>query len=38
MVIKFSLTSDTFMPKLHLIQPKFIYSTCGTFTKHCERI
>ena len=26
------------MPKLHLIQPIFTYSACGTFTKHRERI
>ena len=35
---KFLLTGDKFMPELHLKQPGFTYSTCGTFTKHRERI
>ena len=35
---KFWLTGDKFMPKLHLIQPRITYSTCGVFTKHRERI
>ena len=26
------------MPQLHLKQPGFTYSACGTFTKHLERI
>ena len=26
------------MPKLHLRQPRFTYSACGLFTKHCEMI
>ena len=26
------------MPELHLKQPGFTYSTCGSFTKHRERI
>ena len=26
------------MPELHLKQPGFPYSACGSFTKHCERI
>ena len=26
------------MPKLHLRQPGFLYSACGSFTKYCERI
>ena len=26
------------MPELHLKQPEFTYSACGTFTKHLERI
>ena len=37
-VDKFLLTGDTFMPKLHLKQPGFTYSTCGPFTKHREKI
>ena len=37
-VDKFLLTGDTFMPKLHLKQPGFMYSTCGPFTKHREKI
>ena len=35
---KFLLTGEIFMPELHLEQPKFTYSGCGPFTKHCERI
>ena len=35
---KFLLTGDTFMPELHLKKPRFTYSACGSFTKHCERI
>ena len=26
------------MPKLHLRQPGFPYSACGSFIKYCERI
>ena len=26
------------MPKMHLTQPGFTYSACGTFTKNKERI
>ena len=26
------------MPELHVKQPGFIYTTCGPFTKYCERI
>ena len=29
---------DRFMPEIHLRQPEFTYSTCGTFTKNKERI
>ena len=32
------LAGDTFMPEMHLIQPQFVYSTCGPFTRHKERI
>ena len=35
---KFLLTGDKFMPEMHLRQPNFIYSACGPFTKHRERI
>ena len=37
-VDKFLLAGDTFMPEIHLKQPGFIYSACGTFTKNKERI
>ena len=26
------------MPEMHLKQPEFIYSACGTFAKNKERI
>ena len=35
---KFLLTGYKVVPKLHLKQPGFTYSACGTFTKHRERI
>ena len=36
---KFLLIGDTFMPELHLYQPKISkYSACGPFTKHAQRI
>ena len=35
---KFLLTGDKFMPRLHLKQPGFTYSACGSFSKHHERI
>ena len=35
---KFSLASDKFMPEIHLKQPAFTYSTCGSFTRNKERI
>ena len=35
---KFLLAGDKFVPKMHLRQPEFIYSTCGPFTKNKERI
>ena len=37
-VIKCSLAGDKFMPKMHLRQPQFVYSACGPFTRHKERI
>ena len=35
---KFFLAGDKFMPEMHLRQPRFVYSTCGPFTRHKERI
>ena len=35
---KFLLAGDKFMPEIHLRQPQFVYSACGTFTNHKERI
>ena len=35
---KFLLAGDKFMPEMHLKQPEFTYSACGTFTKNKERI
>ena len=35
---KFLLAGDKFMPERHLRQPRFVYSTCGPFTRHKERI
>ena len=35
---QFLLTGDKFMPEMHLRQPQFVYSACGTFTRHKERI
>ena len=35
---KFLSAGDKFMPKMHLKQPGFAYSACGTFTKNKERI
>ena len=32
------LAGDKFMPEMHLRQPQFIYSVCGPFTRHRERI
>ena len=37
-VNNFLLVGDTFMPEMHLKQPGFIYSACGSFTKNNERI
>ena len=34
----FLLVGDTFMPEMHLTQPRFVYSACEPFTKHKERI
>ena len=35
---KFLLADDKFMPEMHLRQPRFVYSSCGPFTRHKERI
>ena len=35
---KFLLAGDKFMPEMHLKQPGFTHSACGTFTKGKERI
>ena len=35
---KFLLVGDKFMPEIHLRQPEFTYSACGSFTKNKERI
>ena len=35
---KFLLTGDKFMSEMHLRQPQFVYSACGPFTRHKERI
>ena len=35
---KFLLAGDKFMPEMHLKQPGFTYSVCGSFTKNKERI
>ena len=32
------LAGDKFMPEMHLKQPQFVYSACGPFTRHKERI
>ena len=35
---KFLLADDKFMSEMHLRQPQFVYSACGPFTRHKERI
>ena len=35
---KFLLAGDKFMPEMQLRQPQFVYSACGPFTRHKERI
>ena len=32
------LAGDKFMLEMHLRQPRFTYSACGSFTKNRERI
>ena len=35
---KFLLAGDKFITEMHLRQPRFVYSACGPFTRHKERI
>ena len=35
---KFLLADDKFMPEMYLRQLQFVYSACGPFTRHKERI
>ena len=35
---EFLLAGDKFMPEMHLRQPRFVYSACGPFARHKERI
>ena len=35
---KFLLVGDKFTPQMYLRQPRFVYSACGPFTIHKERI
>ena len=35
---KVLLADDKFIPEIHLRQPRFVYSACGPFTRHKERI
>ena len=35
---KVLLAGDKFMPEMHLRQARFVYSACGPFTRHKERI
>ena len=37
-VNRFLLAGDKFMPKMHLRQPEFTYSSCGPFSRNKERI
>ena len=32
------MPGDKLIPEMHLGQPKFTYSACGSFTKNKERI
>ena len=38
MAYKFLLAVQKFMPEMHLKQPGFTYSACGSFTKNKEII
>ena len=35
---EFLLAGGKFMPEMHLRKPQFVYSACGPFTRHKERI
>ena len=35
---KLLLAGDRFMSEMHLRQPEFTYSACGTFTRKKQRI
>ena len=35
---KILLADDTFMPEIHFVCMQFVYSACGPFTRHKERI
>ena len=35
---KFLLAGEKFMPEIHLRQPGFTYSACGSFTRNKQRI
>ena len=37
-ISKFLLAGDKFLPEMHSRQPQFVYSACGPFTRHKERI
>ena len=37
-VNKSSLAGDKYMPEMHLREPEFTYSDCGTLIKNKERI
>ena len=37
-VNKFLLVGEKTMPEMHLRQPRFMYSACGSFAKNKERI
>ena len=34
----FLLAGDKIMPEMHLKQPRFTYSACGSYTKNKKRI
>ena len=38
MINKCLLAGDKIMPEMHLRQSRFVYSACGPFTRHKERI
>ena len=38
LIYKFLLAGDKFMPEMPLRQPPFVYSACGPFTRHKERM